>query len=339
MTRSGLDDTERQALDGSSGVFGTVVRLRPDAVTGPGGLPPSLILKLPSGAPENRSRAIAFGLYEREARFYREVAPGFALRVPRCYGSWLEPGGEAALLLEDLGHLAPGDLLCGISPGRAMLAVECLARAHAQWWDQPRLGDLPWVPALADPPMSGLADACRELWPAFVELHAGDLPPGSIGLGERVVPWLPELLARLSRSPVTLAHGDFRVDNLFFDDPQATHSVAVVDWQLVSRCRGAFDVAYLLCQSMWSVQRRRHEMAILARWHEALLDAGVCGYNFDQAIADYRCAALVSVGYAIAGAALDRTNLRGALIARAQAVRAFTAALELHSPGADEVAS
>ena len=319
-------------------MFGTVIRLRPENAAGLG-LPPSLVLKLPSGAAENHRRAIAFGLYEREARFYREIAPGFALRVPRCYGCWVEAGGEAALLLEDLGHLATGDMLCGISPQRAALAVECLALAHAQWWDASRLGDLPWVPSLADPPMSGLADHCLDLWPAFVDLHAGDLPPGSIALGERVVAWLPHLLGRLSRPPVTLAHADFRVDNLFFDAPLTRHPVAVVDWQLLSRCRGALDVAYLLCQSMSTVERRRHEMAILARWHGALLAAGVGGYDLDDAVADYRCAALVSVGYAIAGAALDRTNRRGTLIARAQVVRAFTAALELVSPGTHEVAS
>ena len=64
------------------------------------------------------------------------------------------------------------------------------------------------------------------------------------------------------------AHFDFRVDNLLFGDPLGPEPLAVVDWQLACRSRGAFDLAYLLCQSMASARRRRDEHAILQRWSD-----------------------------------------------------------------------
>jgi len=259
-----LRGVERASLNAGSGVFADVSRLRLTHERPVPGAPTTLIVKLQSEFPHNRARARLFRLYEREVRFYREIARALDLRVPRCYWSGLDPdSGRFALLLEDLGHLQTGGLLVGISPPRATLAVELLARAHAQWWDSPRLGGLAWMPSFGGPVMRQLAEVYRELWPAFVDLRGHTLPPGALTLGERVRDCFEELLDMLSRPPVTIAHADFRVDNLFFGDPGGPDAVAVIDWQLSSIGRGAFDVAYLLCQSMECTQRRRHEMSIL----------------------------------------------------------------------------
>lgn len=292
----------------------------------------ALILKLPSSRPANRARGMAFGLYQREIRFYQEIAPTLDLRIPRCYRSWLEPeDGSYGLLLEDLGHLEGGNLLAGISTARASLAAERMARAHAQWWDSARLATLAWMPQLGSPVMRQLGSLYRELWPAFVDLRGDRLPPGSVALGERVGDGLEDLLDALSEPPATIAHFDFRVDNLLFGDPLGPEPLAVVDWQLACRSRGAFDVAYLLCQSMASARRRRDEHAILQLWHASLVRCGVTGYSIQDATADYRRSALACLGCVVAGTTLDRANPSGRSIALAQAVRGFTAALELDS--------
>jgi hypothetical protein len=330
---TGLRTVEPEPLDRGCGVFGEVTRLRLGYGCPAPGAPASVILKLPSSRPTNRARGASFRLYEREVRFYREIAPTLSLRVPRCYRSWLDAdGGSSGLLLEDLGHLDGGDLLAGISTARAGLAVERVARAHAQWWDSARLADLAWMPELRSPVMNQLGTLYRELWPAFVELRGEHLPPGSVALGERVRDGFEELLAELSRPPATVTHVDFRADNLLFGDPLGPEPVAVVDWQLACRARGVFDVAYLLCQSMRSAQRRRHERAILERWHTSLTGCGVRGYSLRDAVADYRRCTLACLGCVVAGTTLDRATPRGRSIALAQAVRSFTAALDLDAP-------
>ena len=49
------------------------------------GAPRSLIAKFPAAAPENREVAEFFRFYEREVRFYEQIAKTVELRVPRCY--------------------------------------------------------------------------------------------------------------------------------------------------------------------------------------------------------------------------------------------------------------
>ena len=65
--------------------------------------PRSLIAKFPSDIPENRDVGNVFRFYERETRFYQEIANEVELRTPRCYYSNMDvEADEYVLLLEDL---------------------------------------------------------------------------------------------------------------------------------------------------------------------------------------------------------------------------------------------
>ena len=53
----------------------------------------------------------------------------------------------------------------------------------------------------------------------FVERIGGDLPAGAVELGERAQAVFEDLLrVGVAEAPITVCHGDFRVDNLMFDD-------------------------------------------------------------------------------------------------------------------------
>ncbi len=54
------------------------------------GAPRSLIAKFPSDVPENRDVGNHFHFYERETRFYQEIADEVELRTPRCYYSAMD---------------------------------------------------------------------------------------------------------------------------------------------------------------------------------------------------------------------------------------------------------
>ena len=66
------------------------------------------------------------------------------------------------------------------------------------------------------------------------------LPRRSVGDGLAAA--LPLVAEELSRPPVTLAHGDLRLDNLFFHE---ACGVRACDWQLTGRSRGMRDLAVL----------------------------------------------------------------------------------------------
>jgi hypothetical protein len=161
-----------------------------------------------------------------------------------------------------------------------------------------------------------------------VTLRSAIVPAGAMDLAAEVGAHFDELLEAISQPPLTIAHGDFRVDNIFFGD-SPEDAVVVIDWQLVCRGRGAYDIAYLLCQSMDVAGRRRHEMDVLRAWHDVLVAHGITGYSFDDAFRDYRLAVLVCFGCVLAGTNLDRPGYDRLALADQQALRTFTAALDL----------
>ena len=59
-----------------SGFIGVVARLELDYDGDPASAPPTCIAKLPSPDPGSRQIDLLYGLYEREVRFYTDLAPG-----------------------------------------------------------------------------------------------------------------------------------------------------------------------------------------------------------------------------------------------------------------------
>ena len=72
--------------------------------------PPSVVLKVASSDPRSRSTGTGLGAYEREIRFYREVAPGIRGPVAVCHHASFDPNdGWFTLLLEDAAPAQQGD--------------------------------------------------------------------------------------------------------------------------------------------------------------------------------------------------------------------------------------
>ncbi|HEY5662432.1 MAG TPA: phosphotransferase [Ilumatobacter sp.] len=300
------------------------------------GAPSSVILKVPSNLPENRGVGDHFGFYEREGRFYAELAESLAARAPHCYFNHIDvAANEFALLLEDFGQRTMVSQIAGIDVERATEAVRALARVHAQYWEAPQLGALDWMPRAIDMRVIQAGESYRQAWPHFVELFGDRLPEGSIALGERVGPtWESTTVALYERTPTTLMHGDFRADNLMFDDQTAGRDhVGILDWQIAYRAGGIGDICYLLTQSMTLDDRREHERSCVDAWYDALCSAlggPPAGYPAEQAWTDYRTATgNMTVYGVVAGGTLDPSNERGMQLVTDMAVRSFGAALDL----------
>lgn len=296
--------------------------------------PPKVIVKLPTRAEANRARGMAFGFYEREANFYRHIGNQGrtgGLRVPRCHASPMEPDeGRFALVLEDLGDsFRVPDQVVGLTVDDARVAVRALAGFHAAWWEHDELDRLGWLPPSNGPVTKQAGPVFREAWPVFVERFGALIPDGGRALGEAVGPRFEALLDAGAAGPHSIVHTDFRLDNLFFDGPDA--DVALIDWQLMTRGSAAYDVSYLLGQSMDRSRRAAHERELLGEWHDELLRGGVRGYGFDDAWTDYRRSALVNLVIPVSLAELDHGNERGLQLVRMLSDRAFGAALELEA--------
>jgi hypothetical protein len=159
------------------------------------------------------------------------------------------------------------------------------------------------------------------------ELFAERIPSMIMALGHRYPALFPELATRLSETPCTLSHGDYRLDNMFFTD---SGGLAVYDWQLVDRSRGGRDLGYFLTQSLTRERRIELERSLIDRYVDRLAARGVEGYGFDIAWRDYRLAALLGFAYPVCTTGgLEHTTDRTAVLCAELLDRSIAAILDL----------
>jgi hypothetical protein len=320
------------------GIVGQLARLSLRYEGTATGAPGSVVLKLPSQFPENRAVGDHFNFFEREGRFYEQIGGKLGVRTPACYWNHIDPAsGTFALLLEDLGGRTMISQIAGMDGARAADALSCLAELHGAWWASPALDALEWMPRLDDPLNLAAGQQYRDAWPLFVE-RIGDAVPGeAIELGERIKDAMEQLFVLgMAEAPATICHGDFRVDNLLFDDSApCPERVGVLDWQISYRGPGVGDVAYLLCQSMTVDERRAEADGLVDGWYAAVarargIDGEMPDYPLDLARRHFRRVTLTNTVYPVTGmGAMDLANERGVELVRQMSARAFAAALEM----------
>jgi hypothetical protein len=335
---SRVAEVEHEAIGVGVGIVGQLARLNLRYDGTARGAPGSVVLKMPSQFPENRAIGDHFNFYEREGRFYQQISDKLGVRTPQCYWNHIDTAsGTFALLLEDLGSRTMISQIAGVSASRAADALRCLAELHGAWWASPVIDGFDWMPRLDDPINLAAGQQYRDAWPAFVERIDGFLDGSALSLGGRIKDAMEDLLlVGIAEAPVTICHGDFRIDNLLFDDAaECPERVGVLDWQITYRGPAVTDVAYLLCQSMEVDERREEERALVEGWYSAV--AGVRGlegempdYPFELAWEHYRRSTLGTTVYPVTAlGAMDLANERGVELCRQMSVRSFAAVVDL----------
>ena len=289
-----VDSFEAKPIGGVKGALGQLFRVNLTVEPVDTLAPQTLIAKFAPADAEWRMNFHHAGFFEREVRFYRELAEEVTLSVPDCYYSALnEETGEFVLLLEDLAPARNGDRLAGCSLAEAALAIGEAARFHAAWWDNPQRIQRHWTQS---PDVGNTFQVVQYLyqqsWPPFASRLASSLPNTIVAIGQRLEDQAIAVYEHLHRPPQTLVHSDFMLDNFFFADVDGELSLTVIDWQLLSVGRGAVDVASLLGGNLSIDDRRTHEMNLLRTYHAVLLEHGVRDYSFAQCLDDYRLAML-----------------------------------------------
>lgn len=277
-----------EAKNVGTGQIGESVRFRLTYERDAADAPRSLVGKFPSPDDTSRGTGIMLGNYLREVRFYQQLAPKALVRTPRCWFTDTdETGGEFVLMMEDLSPAEQGDQLKGVSLEQARLVVEQAARLHASFWGDTGLDDLSWVQGSKAAPVSAVTpDLVSGLWQGFRVRYADRLKPHWIEVGEAITGRWSQFGER-EQGPRTLAHHDFRPDNMMFGTPAGGHPVTVLDWQSFSYAAGATDVAYFLAGALTPDVRRANEAELLAQYLAELTRLGVTGYSMDDLRRDY----------------------------------------------------
>lgn len=263
-------------------------RLRLDYDGRAEGAPASVILKM--GHLDDAARPAYANPFE--VSFYRDVAPSLpAGTVPRCFDVTEATETSAwHLLLEDLTEthfvatewpLPPPTAHCG-------QIVQALARIHAAWWDDPRLGvtvgrwrdEAIWVKEFS------------MALERFTERFGHLLPAERHELYQQLIDRAPALSARQhARHSMTVVHGDAHVWNFFL--PHDGHeTVRLLDWEDWHIGAPTDDLAYMMAMLWYPDRRHRLEQPLLDHYHAALVACGIRGYDRETLAEDYRLSVL-----------------------------------------------
>ena len=273
----------------------------------------SVIVKLPTLDDAARMNVIEpLRFYEKEIRFYENAAADTPIGTPRVHATQVDVDtGDFVLVIEDLSDRRIPDQTVGCPPADAELAVDAMADVHARWWQSERFADMPWLAVYSDPPYPQIIAAMfKQAWPIAEEILGEKLPSAYRDYGDRFPDLVQWFLDLGSGEPQTLCHGDFRLDNLFFAATDDHPPVTIVDWQICFRGRGGYDLGYFLSQSMATDDRRKHETALLDRYHGRLSAKGI-DYPRNLFEEDYRRTVAYCFAYPVISAGqIEFTNER-----------------------------
>lgn len=250
------------------------------------GAPEAVVLKIETQHEQLREISQEFQAFQREIRFYEEVAPKVDVRLPKIYHTVGEPP-SLMLVMEDLSHCRAGDQVQGMSVELVTATAALMGRLQAKFWNNDQLNALDWMPLRNE-----MGQGYAEKWASF-EKHLGHyIDDDGIAIGRRIGKHVDWIANEIDHRPRTIAHNDLREDNLLFDESGAQTEVIILDWQLATRSMGVFDVARLMGGSALPDLRRGHEIEILRAWYGALVAEGVTDYYWEEALYDLRLALL-----------------------------------------------
>ena len=302
-------DVQQTQIGEGAGMMSELARLHLAYDMGDASLPATLIAKFPSRSANNRGVAMAYRLYERETRYFAELAASSTAYSPHTWVSTMQ-GDNFLILMADMADYRIGDQVIGADLLESELMIDELARLHASFWN--RVDGLAWVPHIANSyHADNMLALTRVAWPNMARIFADFLDPTLAARGDEFTAALPALQMAMDTPPITLLHGDFRMENVFFGTQPHHRPTAIIDWQGPLRGRGMVDVGLMLGQSTQHAVRITHERELVRRYVDRLADHGVHDYALAVAWSHYRLAQLYNWAYvAVVSGTLDTANER-----------------------------
>ncbi len=315
---------DKKIIGEAKGFLSSVVRVKIDYDHKEEGAPESVVVKLEPEEGGFKDFGDEMHAFEREIRFYREVAGNVPVRLPKLYYAVDEPPAYS-IVMEDLSHYVPGDQLSGMHSAQVMKTVEEIARLQAKYWNNEELEKLDWMPEF-----NGVGLDYVQKWPSFVKRFGFCIDDRAVELGNKIsrhIDWKKQQI--LSRQK-TIVHFDLREDNLMFPPAGEEGPILILDWQVTIRGIGAMDVFRVMGGSEIPVERKGHQFEILRKWYDTLIEEGVSNYSWDEAVYDFRLGAIsyLCIPVHFHTAAIESVGRAQELI-RAIVTRTFASAVEI----------
>jgi len=324
LKNASVKSIEKKIIGEGKGLLSSVVQVKIEYDTLQKDAPTSVVVKIEPEEGEFKEFGDELNAFQREIRFYKEVAANLSIRLPKIYYTVDNPPAYS-MVMEDLSSYIPGDQIAGMHEKQVLTTVEEIARIHARYWENRALEELTWMPY-----MNNISDSYVNNWQSFVENFGYCLNDESKELCAKLALSIDWKKDEIMRRPKTIVHSDLREDNLLFPPPGEDKSILILDWQITVKSIGTFDVARLLGGSELAQERKGHELQVLRRWYDTLLEEGVKDYTWDDAVYDFRLGMLSYLCYPVHfHTAIIGADGRAKQLAETIFTRSFASAVEI----------
>lgn len=236
-------------------------------------------------------------LYEREYYFYESVTKFVkTIKMPKCIGLVKNDDlHTVGVLLENLycsGNYVPNLNLNVENIDVSLKIIDRMAKMHAGLWNRQLSVGFPRLKSAVD---ATFRPFCYEYicskWGAFVTKWEKVLTPRQLEIGLHVKTDFMDIQERLSRSNVTLVHGDIKSPNIFYDVDNGNEPV-FLDWQHCIIGKGAQDLAFFIIESFDMEKMGLFFPIFKNYYYSKLMEYGVKNYGFaeyEKDLADAFC--------------------------------------------------
>ena len=270
----------------------------------------SVVVKVPSQNENSRSASRTTRCYELETNFYANLREHVKVAAPDCLHVWYDAmSDDFVLVLEDIVGATQGDQISGATMQQAETAIDQLVSLHSPLWGSEKLNEFTWLPKHSVNSAAGTSQLLQAMFPGFAERFANTVSTEIISLGARLVENHDRYTAAFPEV-LTVAHRDFRLDNLLFTESEKYLDVNVVDWQTVGAMPGACDLGYFIGASFGVDDRRGNEQSLVRRYC-AGLQAENIGVDYQDIWAQYRLLGTSGYIMAIVASMLVKQTERG----------------------------
>jgi hypothetical protein len=225
----------------------------------------------------------------KEVEFYAGLARRLPHGVvPACLDAAISADGAWHLLLADLSEThRPPVFPLPPTESDCHRGIRALARVHAAWWNDNRLGrgiGTGWN----DDRISELCNDTEQVVRSFLAFLGDALSPRRRSIYEQLLAVQTELRHRQMARPLTVTHGDAHWGNFLFPRDARIDTAALIDWELWEVAPAANDLAYHIALWSWPERRHRLELPLLRTYHSELQRWGVNDYAWETCVQDYR---------------------------------------------------
>jgi hypothetical protein len=275
-----------QSLGESDSISGHVYRAKLTYADETRGAPDSVVLKLPRHR-DLRPPPLRLA-YEREVRFYQNLAPHLEALVPKLiYADFDAATSDYVLVLEDFPEAQTTSNETGATSKQAYSLLGYVARLHARYWLHPHLQGYEFLSSVARWMERFDADLRRRL-PVFLHRFRGCIQPGEMEIFKALPECFKTVVEPLVDAPWTLIHNDFSMKNILISGGSSDPRFILIDWALVGRGPGVRDISFFIENSVPPPMRSEDEWALLRHYWRSLRGEGVSGYSFERMLGDYR---------------------------------------------------